>query len=139
MLISISIIFFSALFSSLPLDDNSPELVKHTKAMAFKLLMMFPLAGIAYEAVKFIGGRQNTRLGKALSLPGMMLQDLTTREPDEDQLEVALCSIKAALDLEESLNLRDASEKICGPEEIDIDSIDDISGLRVELKNYIEG
>lgn len=139
LLLCVSIVFFSAIFSVLPFDENSPELVKHIKAVGLKVLMMFPIAGTAYEVIRFLGSRKKSALTKAMNWPGMMLQDLTTREPDDEQLEVALCSIKAALELEESKNLRDASEKICELEELDIESIEDIAWQRVELKNYLEG
>ncbi len=138
LLLCVSIVFFSALFSLVPLDESS-QVVAHAKAVMFKALFMFPIAGIAYEVIKFIGNRQGGLLARLLGRPGMLLQDLTTREPTDDQLEVALCSIKAALDLEENMNLRDAKEKVFEVEEIDIESIDDIPDIRVELKNYIEG
>ena len=62
----------------------------------------------------------------------MMLQKLTTKEPDDKQLEVALASIKAVLSLEEKYNLKDAKEKMLTLEEVDIDD------LQTDLVNWAQ-
>jgi uncharacterized protein YqhQ len=59
---------------------------------------MFPVAGLAYELIKLSGRRCDTsRLARAMSAPGMWLQKITTREPDDQQLEIALISIRKTL------------------------------------------
>jgi len=59
-------------------------------------LGMLPLvAGVAYEWIR-IAGRYEHPLVNALSRPGMWLQGLTTREPDDSQLEVAIASFETA-------------------------------------------
>lgn len=59
-------------------------------------LVMFPLvSGITYELIKWLG-KSRSGLSKILSYPGLMLQKLTTREPDYDQLEVAIAALKSA-------------------------------------------
>lgn len=63
-------------------------------------LLLFPLvSGISYELIRLAGQKENffTRL---MVYPGMMLQKITTKEPDESQIEVAIASIKAALGLD---------------------------------------
>lgn len=64
--------------------------------MALKLLLLPFISGISYEIIKW-AGRSESALVKALSKPGMMLQYLTTREPDDSQLEVAIASLQAVI------------------------------------------
>jgi len=59
-------------------------------------LLAAPLvAGLAYEAIK-LAGRSDAVLVRLISLPGLALQRLTTREPDDSQLEVAIAAFHAA-------------------------------------------
>jgi hypothetical protein len=73
-----------------------------------------------------------------MSAPGMLLQNLTTREPDDKQLEVALASIKAVLFLEEKYNLKDADKKVLSLEEVDLQSLGDIADNNSRLKDFLE-
>ncbi|WP_248480740.1 DUF1385 domain-containing protein [Tepidibacter aestuarii] len=67
-------------------------------------LVCIPIvAGISYEIIK-IAGKYDNVFVRIISLPGMMLQKITTREPDDEQLEVALCALKAALEEEVEKN-----------------------------------
>lgn len=60
-------------------------------------LLLLPLVvGISYEIIKFAGRHDNSVM-RFLLAPGLWLQRLTTREPDDSQLEVAIESIKAVL------------------------------------------
>lgn len=68
-----------------------------------RLLCMPIVAGIAYEIIRFFGKFDNVST-KVLSYPGMMLQKITTREPDDKQLEVAITALKAVLDIEVKSN-----------------------------------
>lgn len=61
-----------------------------------RLLLIPVIAGISYELLKW-AGRSDGTLVKILSWPGLMLQKLTTAEPTEEQLEVAILSLKAVL------------------------------------------
>lgn len=61
-----------------------------------KLLLLPLVVGISYEIIKF-AGRHDTGLMRAILAPGLWLQKLTTREPDDSQLEVAICSLNAVL------------------------------------------
>ncbi|NLB52701.1 MAG: DUF1385 domain-containing protein [Syntrophomonadaceae bacterium] len=58
------------------------------------------VAGIGYEFIKFSGNYYNDRWAKILIAPGLWLQKLTTREPDDDQLEVAFAALKAVQPVE---------------------------------------
>lgn len=61
-----------------------------------KLVLLPLVAGISYEIIK-IAGKSKSKLVCMLSYPGLMLQKLTTREPDDQQLEVAIEALKNVL------------------------------------------
>jgi uncharacterized protein YqhQ len=58
------------------------------------------IAGISFELIKFAGRNRSRRWVRAVMWPGLKLQLLTTREPDLDQLEVAIAALEAVLALE---------------------------------------
>ncbi len=62
-----------------------------------RLLLLPVIAGLSYELLRW-AGRSSGPLVKFLSLPGLYLQKLTTMEPDDQQLEVAIISMKAAME-----------------------------------------
>lgn len=137
-LLFISIIIFSVLFTLVPVGVGLPKLLKHLVAIFVKIGFMLPVAGISYEIIKYSGQHMDKIYCRALSIPGMMLQKLTTKEPDDKQLEVALASIRAVLFLEEKYNLKDAKTKVLTLEEVDIKSLDDIAGGNSTLKDFLE-
>ena len=55
------------------------------------------VAGISYEIIRFLG-KYNNKFTKIVAYPGMMLQNFTTKEPDDEQLEVAIAALKAVID-----------------------------------------
>ncbi|MBS1881047.1 MAG: DUF1385 domain-containing protein [Actinobacteria bacterium] len=55
------------------------------------------IAGLSYEVIKWAGKNRRKRWVRAVMWPGLMLQNLTTREPDEEQLAVAIASLNAVL------------------------------------------
>ena len=61
-----------------------------------KILMVPFICGVGYELIK-ICGRYDNPLTRAISAPGLWVQRLTTKEPDDQMLEVAIVSIKAVL------------------------------------------
>ncbi len=64
-------------------------------------LMLLPLvAGLAYEVIK-VAGKSKNPLMKAVILPGLLLQKLTTKEPDDSQIEVALKALRSALGIDD--------------------------------------
>jgi uncharacterized protein YqhQ len=137
-LLFISIIIFSVLFTLIPIGKDLPMLLKHLSAIVVKIGFMIPIAGISYEIIKIAGKYPKNIVCKSLSFPGMMLQKLTTKEPDSEQLEVALASIKAVLFLEEKYNLKEAKEKVLTLEEVDIEKIEDIEGTNSTLTDFME-
>lgn len=62
----------------------------------YRLLLLPVIAGISYEVIRFAGKSQSPVMAW-VSYPGMMMQKLTTREPDDSQLEVALAALKSVL------------------------------------------
>ncbi|KLU59200.1 hypothetical protein CEB3_c41860 [Peptococcaceae bacterium CEB3] len=62
-----------------------------------RILLMPVVAGIAYEILKFTARRLDSPLLGWLVVPGLWLQRLTTREPDDSQLEVALAALERVL------------------------------------------
>jgi uncharacterized protein YqhQ len=66
-----------------------------------RILLLPLVAGISYEVIKLAGKKNAPRIVKWLIYPGLLLQKMTTREPDESQLEVAICALKAVLREEE--------------------------------------
>jgi uncharacterized protein YqhQ len=65
-----------------------------------RLLGVPLIAGISFEIIKFAGRNRRRRWVRALMWPGLKLQLLTTREPDRDQLAVAIAALEAVLALE---------------------------------------
>lgn len=137
-LLFISIILFAGIFAVMPIGKGQPYLVKHLMAILFKVAMTFPVAGISYEMIKFLGKYGDSGIGKVLSAPGRFLQMLTTRTPDDDQIEVALASIKAVLFLEEKHDLKSAKDKIVKLDEIDIGHPSDIEASNLRLRDFLE-
>jgi len=64
------------------------------------IAVLFPVAGLSYEVIKFAGKHRKNALVMAAFAPGMWTQYLTTREPNADQVDVALAALYAALEAE---------------------------------------
>lgn len=63
-----------------------------------RVLLVPVIAGISYELIHFAGNHGNNFFVKFISAPGMWLQTLTTKEPTEDMVEVAMKSVEAVFD-----------------------------------------
>jgi uncharacterized protein YqhQ len=68
--------------------------------VATRILGVPVIAGISFELIKFAGRNRRRRWVQAIMWPGLKLQLLTTREPDLDQLAVAIAALQAVLDRE---------------------------------------
>lgn len=55
------------------------------------------VAAVSYEIIRFAGAHRTAWFGKILSAPGLWLQQITTRQPDADQIEVAIAAMQAAV------------------------------------------
>ncbi len=63
----------------------------------YRILLVPLIAGISYEFIR-LAGRSDSKLVAILSKPGLVVQGLTTREPDDDMIEVAIKSVEAVFD-----------------------------------------
>ncbi len=64
--------------------------------LGLRLLLLPVVAGLSYEIIRWAGRSQNIVV-RAISKPGIWIQKITTREPDDSQLEVAIASMKAVI------------------------------------------
>lgn len=71
--------------------------LKHAVIITFKLLLMAPISALAYEAIRSAARISSPLVGAVLRGPGLLLQVLTTREPDDAQIEVGLVALREAL------------------------------------------
>lgn len=104
----LSVIFFMLFFTIVPVENTVLKVV-------IRILLVPVIAGVSYEIIQWAGRGDNCFVN-AVSKPGMLMQKLTTREPDKDMLEVAIASIEAIYDwrsfqeevkAEKSLNKKD--------------------------------
>ncbi|GAB4296653.1 MAG: DUF1385 domain-containing protein [Myxococcota bacterium] len=92
----ISILIFSVVFPFVP-KLSEITLVNQLINIGFKIALLFPVAGISYEFIRYAGNHIESPLISLLIKPGLWMQKLTTYEPMDDQLEIALVSIITAL------------------------------------------
>lgn len=90
--IVISIIFFMFI------RVDSPVL-----KIVIRLLLIPVIAGVSYEFIR-LAGKSDNKLVNLISKPGLMLQHLTTREPDAEMAEVAIAAVEAVFDWRAYLN-----------------------------------
>lgn len=74
-----------------------------------RIVLIPVVAGISYEIIRFSGAHQGWRLARALTWPGLLLQQLTTRQPDDQQIEVAITAMEAALAADDGREYRTQS------------------------------
>ena len=63
--------------------------------LMLRILLIPIVSGITYELIRWLGKSENV-LSKVIAYPGLKLQELTTKEPDDDQLEVAIAALMTA-------------------------------------------
>lgn len=68
-----------------------------------RIILIPAIAGVSYEFLR-LAGRSNSKLVDLLSRPGMWMQGLTTKEPDDDMILVGIASVEAVLDWRGFLN-----------------------------------
>jgi uncharacterized protein YqhQ len=85
----VSIVLFSIVkFDSLALN------------LLTRIALMPLVAGLSYEIIRLSAKREGSLVFKLMTVPGLWLQNVTTKEPDDKQLEVALYALKESLKLE---------------------------------------
>ena len=89
------IVMIVAIFVFAPIGLPAWWLLVITRILGVPLI-----AGISFEIIKWAGRNRNKAWVRAVMWPGLQLQKLTTREPDQDQLAVAIASLDAVLEVE---------------------------------------
>ena len=84
-----------AVFSFVPRHPFSEGIGPVLETVALRLLLLPIVAGVAYEILKWAGANRDKAWALALIAPGLWTQYLTTRVPDDSQLEVAIASLDA--------------------------------------------
>lgn len=119
LVMAISIIMFMFMSLLFPIQ------VTWVKAVV-RIVLVPLIAGISYEIIK-LAGRSDSLIIRIVSAPGMLMQKLTTKEPDEDMVEVAIKSVEAVFDW-----------KVYLKEEFDIDYIEKEAIKENEIEEGIE-
>lgn len=95
-----SVLPMRTIIETIGVEGRFPELV----ATIVVRLMFLPLiAGVAYEVIKWAGNHSDHLAVRVLMGPGLLLQRLTTREPDEEMIEVAVAAMKRVIEREKGL------------------------------------
>lgn len=84
--------------------------------IASRIILMPVIAGISYELIRYAGAHTDNPLVRIAITPGLLLQKLTTRQPDDSQIEVAIASLKAVVPPEDLAQEPEAcpEEKLVG-------------------------
>lgn len=83
------------------------------EALAARVVVIPLVAGLAFEFIMWSARNQGNPIVRVLVWPGLQLQKLTTREPTDDQVEVAMASLKKVLSLEEEARIKpDATNQL---------------------------
>ena len=69
-------------------------------SIASRVVLVPLIAAISYEVIRFSGAHSNNPLVKFVVYPSLALQKLTTRQPDDGQIEVAVCALRHAMDVD---------------------------------------
>lgn len=97
--LTISIVLYAFLVPALlPLYAPATPWIKQAYIVVLKLVLMVPVSCLAYEVIKLAGRFHTNFACRLLSAPGLFLQLLTTKEPDDRQLEVALAALRGAVE-----------------------------------------
>jgi len=106
-LLLVSILVFTLVLPLLP--HLASRWMEIPFSIVVKILLMFPIAGISYEIIKFSVGLKTDAglkpfqwLIKGLLMPGLIMQRLTTRVPSDEQVQIAMESLSRVLKLESS-------------------------------------
>ena len=77
-----------------------------TWLMILSRIVLVPvIAGISYEIIYFAGRHSDNVVARIVSRPGLWLQSLTTREPDDSQIEVAIAALNKVIESEQPESL----------------------------------
>ena len=65
--------------------------------LVLRLVLIPVIAGVSFEFIR-LAGRSDNALINLLSKPGLLLQHITTKEPEDDMIEVGIASVEAVFD-----------------------------------------
>lgn len=134
-LVLISILVFSIIFPLFGLTHLSENpILNHVLMICAKIVLMFPVAGLAYEFIKACACRMDNPIFRTMIWPGMILQKLTTREPDDQQLEVALASLRQVLKNEKA----DEDKQARSSGVLEITALSEISLVAASVSEFPE-
>lgn len=95
--------------------------------LILRIILIPFVSGITYELIRWLGKNDN-KLSKIIAYPGLKLQELTTKEPDDDQIEVAIAALMSAEGIkpkEKTIgDLLDIASKTLKAEDIDTYMLD---------------
>jgi len=102
--VGISILVFAVVFPLLPTIPIENRLLLNLAQVGIKLPLMLPVSAFSYEIIR-ASSKFYTKAAffRWMAVPGLALQRLTTEEPDDMQLEVAITALQRALDIEATL------------------------------------
>jgi uncharacterized protein YqhQ len=92
----VSLVMFTMFFPMVPALTRTGFLNNVVQVLV-KVALMFPIAAVAYEIIRWGGNHTDNFLAQLLLWPGLFTQRLTALEPDDSQIEVALEALKAVL------------------------------------------
>lgn len=109
LVILISLVFFMFL----PTDDLLWKIVSRVVFVPF-------IAGVSYEFIR-LAGRSENKIVEIISKPGLWMQALTTKEPDDSMIEVAIKSVDAVFDWEPFVkDIKESEPELVATQEIEI-------------------
>ncbi|MDR0621052.1 MAG: DUF1385 domain-containing protein [Deltaproteobacteria bacterium] len=97
LVLAASLLFFAIVFPLLPSFDGLNRVPRILAGVGLKILCTPFLAGLAYEIAKLASKPDSGPIWRAMVWPGLILQRLTTRLPDDSMLEVAFKSLEAVI------------------------------------------
>ncbi|PWK16294.1 DUF1385 domain-containing protein [Tumebacillus permanentifrigoris] len=92
-----SFLLFVMVISIILFSFFSKEGMSHWEMMAYRIGLMPVVAGLSYELIRWSGNSTNRCVAWLVS-PGMLMQRLTTKEPDDSMIEVAIASVQAVIE-----------------------------------------
>lgn len=87
------------IFSVIPISKEWPKIYQTLAKVGIRIFFIPLIAGLSYEIIKW-ADRTRNKFTRMLIAPGLWLQNLTTREPDDKQQEIAIAALKEVLRLE---------------------------------------
>ena len=89
--------------------------------IASRIVLIPVVAAASYEIIRFAGAHRTAWFGKMLAAPGLWLQRITTRQPQDDQIEVAITAMEAAIAADAGRTYRAAAPAACAPDAVELE------------------